>query len=314
MSKKAPITKTQAVILGVIIIVALIGGIFFRVIFIGGAITGAIFSLIAVGLNLQYGVTRILNIAHGEFLILGAYVTYVFFTLYGVNPLVSLVISGPTVFVIGILIQVAVFRRLVYVSKSGEELEVRSLLACFGLMFIIQNVVATIFGPTPIGASYLSVGVNILGEMFLLNMVVAAVISVIVSLVMYLLLRFTSIGLAMRATVEEPTGAQLVGINIFKIHAVSFGLGALLAALGGSVLVMIYSDMNPYTGPQYTFVALAVIVLGGMGSFFGSLVGGFLIGYVYYASMTIDPLMTFAVVYACIIILLLIRPKGLFGR
>jgi len=244
---------------------------------------------------------------------LGAYVTAVVFTFYRVNPIVSLVISGPIVFVLGILIQIAVFRRLVYVSRSAEELESRSLLACFGLMFIIQNVVGLIFGGTPVGASYLFVSIDILGERFLLNMIVAAVISIILSLVMYLLLRFTKIGLAMRATVEEPAGAQLVGINIFRIHAVSFGLGALLAALAGSMLIMIYF-MTPYVGPQYTFIALAVIILGGMGSFMGSLLGGFIIGYVYYVSLTIDPLITYAVVYLFIIILLIIRPKGLFGR
>jgi len=272
------------------------------------------FSLIAVGLNLQYGVTRILNIAHGEFLMVGAYVTYVFFTSYGVNPLVSFVISGPIGFILGILIQTVVFRRIVKVSRAAEELESRSLLACFGLTFIIQNVVAEIFGSTPIGASYLNVSINLLGERFQLNLIVAAVMSVIISLAMYLLLRFTSIGLAMRATSEEPSGAQLVGINIFKIHAVSFGLGALLSALAGSMLVMIYSNITPYIGPQYTFIALAVIILGGMGSFIGSLVGGFCIGYVYYISLEIDPLITLAVVYSFLIILLIIRPKGFFGR
>lgn len=283
-------------------------------IIIGGALLGAIFSLIAVGLNLQYGVTRILNIAHGEFLMLGAYVTYIFFTSYGVNPLVSFVISGPIGFILGIVIQIVIFRKIVKVSRAAEELESRSLLACFGLTFIIQNVVAEIFGSTPIGASYLNVSIALLGERFQLNLIVAAVMSVIISLAMYLVLRFTSIGLAMRATSEEPSGAQLVGINIFKIHAVSFGLGALLSALAGSMLVMIYSNVTPYIGPQYTFIALAVIILGGMGSFIGSLVGGFCIGYVYYISLEIDPLITLAVVYSFLIILLIIRPKGFFGR
>jgi branched-chain amino acid transport system permease protein len=281
---------------------------------IGGSILGAIFSLIAVGLNLQYGVSRILNIATGDFLMVGAYVTYFFFTFKRVNPLVSLVISGPIVFALGILIQVTVFRRIVYVSKSTEELETRSLLACFALPFIIENVVGVMFGGTPVGASYLSVAVNILGGTFLLNMIVAAVMSVVISLVMYLILRFAIIGLAMRAIAEEPTGAQLVGINIFKIHAVSFGIGTLFSALAGSMLVTIYSNITPYVGPQYTCIALAVIILGGMGSFIGSLLGGFLIGYVYYASLVVNPLLTLAVVYSFIVIVLIVRPKGFFGR
>ncbi|MGB9853295.1 MAG: branched-chain amino acid ABC transporter permease [Candidatus Bathyarchaeales archaeon] len=283
-------------------------------IIIGGAILGAIFSLIAIGLNLQYGVTRILNIAHGEFLMLGAYVTYLLFTYFGVNPLVSLAISGPTVFVIGVLIQLIVFRKLVNLSKSAEELEFRSLLACFGLQFILQNVVRIMFGATPIGVAYLNETIPIFGELFKINMIVAAFISITISIALYLLLRLTRIGLAMRAAVEEPTGAQLVGINILKIHSLSFGLGVLISALAGSMICMIYTNTTPYIGPQYTFIALAVIILGGMGSFIGSLLGGFLIGYIYYASLTIDPLITMAVVYAFLIVMLILKPKGLLGR
>jgi branched-chain amino acid transport system permease protein len=286
-------------------------------IIIRGGLLGAIYSLIAIGLNLQYGVTRILNIAHGEFLMVGAYVTWFFFTFYGVNPLVSLVISGPTVFVLGVLVQVIVFRRLVRVSASGEELEFRSLLACFGLMFIIENVVTSIGHldnwPPQVGTTYLYETINILGERVQLNWIVTAVLSLIISVFMYILLRSTRLGLAMRATVEEPTGARLVGINILKVHAVSFGLGALLAALAGSMLVMIYT-VDPFFGPPKTFIALAVIILGGMGSFVGSLLGGFFIGYVYYATLTTQPLLPMPVVYIFIIIMLIIRPKGFFGR
>jgi branched-chain amino acid transport system permease protein len=232
----------------------------------------------------------------------------------GITPLVSLLISGPIVFVLGVLTQIVVFRRMVSQSKFAEELEARSLLACFGLMFIIENLVAVTFSTTTsLRAPYLDVPVNILGKTFALNMVVIAVVSIIISLIMYLLLRFTRIGLAMRATVEEPTGAQLVGVNTLKIHAVSFGLGALLAALAGSMLAMIYS-ITPFIGPQFTFIALAVIVLGGMGSFIGSLLGGFAVGYIYYFALMIDPLIVFVVVYSFIIIMLMIRPKGFFGR
>jgi branched-chain amino acid transport system permease protein len=278
-----------------------------------GAIWGALYSLIAVGLNLQYGVTRILNIAHGELLMVGAYVTVVLFVNFGANPLLSLVISGPLVFVLGILIQVGVFRRLVHVSRSAEELESRSLLAAFGLSFIIQNVLALIFGATPVGPIGQIIPVEFLGEKFLFNTIAAAVISIIISLIMFLVLRFTSIGLAMRATVEEPVGAQLVGINIYKVHALSFGLGALLAAVAGSLLVTIRS-LGPFYGANYTFIALAIIILGGMGSFIGSLLGGFIIGYIDYIMTTVQPLLAYAAVYLFIIIVLIIRPKGLFGR
>ncbi|MFW9985531.1 MAG: branched-chain amino acid ABC transporter permease [Candidatus Odinarchaeota archaeon] len=282
-------------------------------ILIGGAILGAIFSLIAAGLNLQYGVTRILNIAHGEFLMIGAYITYVCFSFYFINPLFSLPISGAVVFLLGVLIQLLVFRRLVHLSKTGEELEFRSLLASFGLMFILQNVALLIFGATPLGYSWFNIPFIIFGYFFPFNRIIMAVAGMIIITGFYLFLRFTRFGLAMRATVEEPTGAQLVGININRMHALSFGLGVCLAALAGSLLSLAYRA-GPFMGPAYTFIALVIIILGGLGSFVGSIVGGFVLGYVYYFTLTVDALLAMPVVYIFLIIILLIRPKGLLGR
>ncbi|MFX1509461.1 MAG: branched-chain amino acid ABC transporter permease [Promethearchaeota archaeon] len=282
-------------------------------ILIGGAILGAIFSLIAAGLNLQYGVTRILNIAHGEFLMLGAYTTYICFTFYFITPLFSLPISGVIIFLLGILIQILVFRRLVYLSKTSEELEFRSLLASFGLVFILQNAALLIFGATPLGYSWATLPVIIFGYYFQLNMIIAAVTGMIIIIGVFLFLRFTRFGLAMRATAEEPTGAKLVGINIDRMHALSFGLGVCLAALAGSLLSMIYFS-HPFMGTSYTFIALVIIIMGGIGSFLGSVVGGFVMGYIYYITLTVDALLAMAVVYIFLIIILLIRPKGFFGR
>jgi len=283
-----------------------------------GAINGAMFALIAVGLNLQYGVTRILNIAHGDFLMLGAFITAFVFKFHGVNPLVSLAISGPTVFVLGVLIYGIVFRRLVRLSRSVEELEFKSLLACFSLMFIIQNVIVIVTKYYPqlqyVGTTYLNETIFIMGERLELNRIVAAVVAIIISVLLYILLRSTRAGLAVRATAQEPTGAQVVGINISRVHMISFGLSVLLSALAGSLLSMIYPNLNAVTGPHYTFIALAVIVIGGTGSFIGSLLGGFLMGYAYYVTTKTEALLAMPVVYAFLIIMLLIKPKGLFGR
>ncbi|MEM4425738.1 MAG: branched-chain amino acid ABC transporter permease [Candidatus Nezhaarchaeales archaeon] len=280
---------------------------------IGGALLGAIFSLIALGLNLQYGVTRILNVAHGEFLMMGAYITHFFFMNYGINPLLCMAISGPMVLVIAFVIQNIVFRRIVLISRAAEELEFRSLLACFGLIYIIQNIIREIFGSLPMSNPYLRESVLILGERFQLNMIVSAVMAVLISALLYAMLRFTKIGLAMRAIVEEPIGAQLVGINVLRAHSLSFSLGALLAAIAGIMISMIYTNLTPYVGPHYTFIALTIIVLGGMGSFIGSLVGGFIIGYIYYLTLKMEPLLVMAIVYVFLILFLIFKPKGLFG-
>lgn len=285
---------------------------------IRGFINGALFSLIAVGLNLQYGVTRILNVAHGEFLMIGALITTVLFRYYGVNPLVSLVISGPAVFAIGVVIYLLAFRRLVKISISPELLEARSLLACFALLFIIQNIMNLIVKYNPdlqsFNVPFWKEGIDILGEKVELNRIVSVSASIIISALLYITLRSTKTGLALRATAQEPTGAQVVGINISKVHMVSFGLSVLLSALVGSLYTMVVQNLNPLSGPTYTFIALAIIVIGGMGSFIGSLLGGFIVGYVHYIAMTKSPLLAMPIVYAFLIIMLIIKPKGLFGR
>jgi branched-chain amino acid transport system permease protein len=281
---------------------------------IGGALVGALYSLVAVGLNIQYGITRILNLAYGEILIIGAYITFIFFNFYGINPLLTLILSGLITFILGILLQVAVFRKLVHSSSSAVELEFRSLFACFGLIYIIQNLLAYIFGTTPIGVPYLMEGISILGERFKTNMVVTAVLSVLINAVMYVFIRFTKFGLAMRATAEEPLGAQLIGIDVLKVHLVSFSMGCFAAALSGSMVCLIYSNLTPYSGTFYTIIALIILILGGKGNFLGSVAGAFIIGCSYYAMLRFKAALADPVIYIILIVVLIIRPRGLFGR
>ena len=286
----------------------------FLEILIGGAILGALYSLIAAGLNLQYGVMRILNFAHGDFLMLGAYITYFSFVSYGVNPLVSLIICAPIMFVIGILIQTGVLHRLVRTSKSVEELEFKSFLALFGLSWVIENLALILWGAYPRGYNYMNVPVNIGGSVFPLNRIVAAVAAVIINVALYLFLRYARVGTAMRATIEEPTAAQLVGVNIFKLHRLTFGLGVLVAACSGTIMSMMYS-ITPLFGLPFTAFALIVIIIGGVGSFKGSLVGGVTVGYLTYTTRRlIDPGLVLVINYAFLIILLLMKPKGIFAR
>ena len=281
---------------------------------IGGVLLGALYSLVAVGLNIQYGITRILNLAYGELLIIGAYITFFFSNFYGVNPLFTLILSGLIAYVLGILLQVAVFRGLIHSSSSAEELEFKSLFACFGLIYIIQNLLANIFGTSPIGVPYLMEGISVLGERFKMNMVVVAVLSVLINAVMYAFIRFTKFGLAMRATVEEPAGAQLVGVDVLKIHLVSFSIGCLTAMLAGSMVCLIYPNLTPYSGTFYTIIALITLILGGRGNFLGSVVGAFILGWSHYAMLKFKAALADPIIYVILIMMLIIRPKGLFGR
>jgi len=285
-------------------------------IIIGGAILGAVYSLVAVGLNLQYGVTRILNVAHGEFLMLGAYLTYFCFLLFGLNPYASIIIVGPFMFLIGFLVYTLLLRRMVKSSRSGEELEFRSLLLCFGLSFVIQNLAVVLWTANYRGYEVPSLGmVDIFGVNFETNRIIIALISIIINIFLYLFLRFTKVGVAMRATVDQPIGSQLVGINIFNICALSFSLGILLAAWAGTLLSVLSPTINPFMGAPYTLIALVLVILAGIGSFKGNIVGGFVFGYLSYITMrVIHPALTLVVVYAVLILILLIRPKGLFAR
>jgi len=285
-------------------------------ILIGGLILGAIYSVIASGLNLQYGVTRMLNVAHGDFLMLGAYITYFSVTLLYLNPFASIIIVGPLMISVGLLIYALIFRRVVTLSRTAGELEFRSLLLFFGLSFVIQNLAMILWTANYRGYEAPSLGsVTIAGVPFEVSRILIALLSILINVFLYLFLRFTKIGLAMRATVDQPEGAQLVAINIYTIFAISFGLGILLAGWSGILVSVLYSAINPFMGVPYTLIALVLVVLAGVGSFKGNIVGGFILGYLAYFTMrVIHSALTLVVIYAALVVILLVRPRGLFAR
>ena len=285
-------------------------------ILISGAILGALYSLVSVGLNLQYGVTRILNVAHGDFLMIGAYLTFFLFTWWRMNPFYAIVVVGPLMFVVGFIVYMVILRRVVKTSSSGEELEFRSLLLAFGLSFVIQNLAMVMWTSNYRGYQVPSLGtVGLAGVDFEVNRIVIAAISLAINLVLYLFLRYTRAGVAMRATVDQPVGSQLVGINTVTVCALSFSLGISLAAWAGTLISVITATINPFMGSPYTMIALVLVIMAGIGSFKGNIVGGFVIGYLTYITLrVIDPALTPVVLYAVLILVLLIKPKGLFAR
>ena len=296
--------------------ISLINPSLFLDILIGGLILGAIYSVIAAGLNLQYGVTRMLNVAHGDFLMLGAYLTYFSVTLLNMNPFASIIIVGPSMISIGLLVYALIFRRVVTLSRTAGELEFRSLLLFFGLSFVIQNLAMILWTANYRGYEAPTLGsVNVLGVTFEVNRIIIALISILINVFLYLFLRYTKVGLAMRATVDQPEGAQIVGINIYTIFAISFGIGVLLGGWSGILISILYSAINPFMGVPYTLIALVLVVLAGVGSFKGNIVGGFILGYLAYFTMrVIHSALTLVVIYAILILILLVRPRGLFVR
>jgi branched-chain amino acid transport system permease protein len=280
---------------------------------IGGLLTGGIYALIAVGLNLQYGVARVLNIAHGEFIMLGAFATYLLYTLFGINPLLSLAIVGPIVFIIGFLIHNTLFQYLRSSSESIGAFEGRSLLASFGLLFIIQNIALLSWGPEIKGYVYLAEPVNIFGTIFEANRLVALLFAVAIGSAFYLFLVRTRIGKAIRAAAQDPETAQLMGVNIHRMLGLCFGLGALMAGLAGSLISMMF-EITPHMGLPYTVIALIVVVLGGLGSIPGSFIGGLILGLIGSIVTYIDPGLSMVAYYMIFILLLLVKPTGILGK
>jgi len=278
---------------------------------IAGLLLGGLYALIAMGLSLQYGVARVLNISHGEFIMLGALGTWFLFR-FGVNPLVSLAICGPVIFIIGFLLYRTVFTRLRTSSGSIGAYEGSSMLASFGLLFIIQNIALIAWGSDIKSYTYLSFPVNIGGALFGANRLVALAFAVFIGLVFYLFLVRTRLGKAIRAAAQDPMTAGFMGVNINQVLALCFGLGALLAGFAGLLISMCY-PVNAAMGLEYTIITIVVVVLGGLGSIPGSFIGGFILGLIGSIVTYIEPGLSLAAYYIIFMLLLLIKPKGILG-
>ena len=281
---------------------------------VSGLITGGIYALVALGLNLQYGLMRILNIAHGEFLMLGAYLTWMVQTSFGISPLLMIPVSFVVLMGLGLAIHWLCFRRLTATSPNIDIFEARGLMVAFGLMFLIQNLVSSIWGGELRGYDYMAEPVIMGGAQFAGNKLLVFAMALIFSLGLMVLLRKTLLGKGVRALMQSQVGAQLVGINTRTLHPLMFGIGLGLSGLAGCLLSMAYT-ISPAMGEPYTVTALIVITLGGFGSMGGALAGGLLLGVIEAFGMHFtNPSLKALLSYVVFIGVLLLRPKGLFSK
>jgi branched-chain amino acid transport system permease protein len=279
-----------------------------------GLITGGIYALVALGLNLQYGLMRILNIAHGEFLMVGAYLTWMVQTSFGVHPLVMVPVSFALLMALGLAIHFLCFRRLTATSPNLDIFEARGLMVAFGLMFLVQNFVNWIWGGDLRGYEFLTEPVKFGGAQFAANKLLVFALALLFAGAMIVLLRMTLLGKGVRALMQSPVGAQLMGINTRMLHPMMFGIGLGLSGVAGCLLSMAYT-ISPSMGEPYTVTALIVITLGGFGSMPGALAGGLLLGVVEALGMHFtNPSLKALLSYAVFIGVLLLRPEGLFTR
>lgn len=286
-----------------------------------GLLLGGVYSLVSMGLTLIFGVLDILNFAHGALMALAMYTSFVLVSNAGFGPYLSLLISVPLLFVIGVVVQRFLLNRVMDQPHENQ------LLLTFGLALLIENVLLMLFSATPrnVGFPYVESGIslgittiqgplNIFGAVADLPRVIAFLGSLVIAGLLYYVLRRTRLGTAIRAVAENPDGAAMVGIDVRRMHMITFGLGTACVGAAGA-LVLPFLSLQPTTGEQFNVIAFVVVVLGGLGNVAGALVGGLLIGLVQELGGAFVPgVDKLFFVFVVFVLTLLLRPQGLFGR
>ncbi len=288
--------------MGVIITPAMVGQVV-----ISGLLAGALYSMVALGLALIYGVMRVINIAHGTILMLGAYTTFWWFHFLGINPYLSLLLSMPLMFLLGALLQRTLVRRVV------DAPELSSLLLTFGISIALVNLIQYFFSSDVRSVEFLT-GSFLVGPLaFSKSRLISFAFTVGLTLSAFWFLQKTKLGKAIRATSQSREVAMVCGINVERIHFYAFGMASALAAAGGSLVAVIVA-IQPEMGQVYTFKSFLVIVLGGAGNYPGALLGGMLLGLVeQLSSLFLTTQVSEAVAYVLLVLVLLLRPTGLLG-
>ena len=274
---------------------------------ISGVLSGALYAMVALGLALIFGVMRIINVAHGPLLMLGAYATFFLYSALGINPYLTVPVSMLVLFAVGLLLE----RTLVFRVVDAPELS--SLLLTFGISIALVNLAQLLFTSDLRSVEYLT-GSWVVGPLALskARVVAFAVASALTGL-SFLLLQRTRLGKAIRATSQNREVAMVCGIDVRRIHLVTFGLSAALAGAGGALIAVIVA-IQPEMGQIWTFKSFLVIVLGGAGNYPGALLGGILLGLIeQLASLFLTTQLSEVVAYVLLVLILLVRPQGLLG-
>lgn len=276
---------------------------------IDGLLMGGIYSIMAIGLTLIFGVMGIINFAQGALMMLGMYVTYWAFTLAGIDPYLSLPLSAIALFILGALIQKGVLERVMDAPDHNI------LLITFGIMMIIENTALVLFSPDfrSITIPWLSETIKMGDYVVSKPKLIAFFISMSVALLLYWFLQKSYLGKAIRGTANNKIGAALVGIKSKRINYITFGLGAAIAAIAGSLMTPIIS-ISPSIGHTFILKTFVVVVLGGLGNVLGAFVGGLIIGVSEaLAGAAFSGTLNELVIYVIFVLILIFRPKGIFG-
>lgn len=297
-----------------------------------GLLTGAIYGLMCVGLSVIFGVMRVINFAHGDFMMLGMYVAFYAFGVFGLQaifgagaPYVAAILAAPVVFLAGVLVHRFLVSKVTGIRGSGLAAEghYAQLILTLGLALILQNGGLYLFGsapvsiPTPLASSAWEVGPLHGGRVSVFvnqGQTVAAGIAVAVVMAFVLFMGRSQLGKSLRAAADNPEAATYMGIDVNRAHCLAFGLGVAITAVGGGLLAS-GTSFQPYVGLEYVIVMYAGVVLGGLGSVSGAFFGGLTIGLVQQMSTLFLPnQLQNTAIFLVFLGIILLRPQGLFGR
>jgi branched-chain amino acid transport system permease protein len=279
-------------------------------IIVAGLLTGAVYGLMALGLSVIFGVIRIVNFAHGEMMVVGMYAAYLIAAKTGLDPIAALPLVTAGLFLLGYALQRGLINR--YIARPEHE----QFLLLLAIATIITASLLMAFGPdarnVQLDYAYDSFQ---LGPLLLDKVrVIAAVGAVLGVALLWGFFRLTRTGKAIRACADNQIGAQVVGLDVKRLYAVTFGLGAACVGAAGCLMLLLI-DVQPYIATDYTLLAFIIVILGGLGSMPGALLGGLLVGVSEaLAGFVVDPSLKSAFSFALLILVLLVRPQGLLGR
>lgn len=279
-----------------------------------GLTLGGLYAMMSMGLTLQYGAARIMNLAYGELLIATAFGAWALFTHLQLSPLLALALSLPLGFALNWLIYLLLLSPLVKRTNAGPALEVDSLLATFGLLFVVQGLMLVQFGGSYHSYAYAAEAVELFGTRIALNRLIVLALAVLIGGALWAFLARTRAGAAVRAVATAPPNAPLVGIDVAAVSATVFAVGGALVAAAG-VLASMFLTFSASMGVVFTMKALIVVIMGGVGNIAGCVIAGLLLGLAEtLVARLLDPGLTLAVNYLLFLAVLLWRPAGLFGR
>jgi branched-chain amino acid transport system permease protein len=277
---------------------------------IGGVLTGLVYGLMALGLSVIFGVVRVVNFAHGEMMTIAMLIAVVLFSLFHLDPLIMLVPIAAVLFVFGYVLQIGLINP--FISRPEHS----QFLLLVGLGIVIANTLLIVFGPDArsVQSSYAFDSFQVGPIIVDAAKVYAAAAAMIFTAALFAFFRFTLIGTAIRACADNYTGALVVGLDVRRLYALTFGLGAACVGAAGTILILII-DATPMLGPSYTLLAFIIVITGGLGSMPGALVGGVLIGVTEaLAGLLFTPSAKSMFAFAILVLVLVLRPQGLLGK